>query len=83
MNNEQGISILAVGERITLLAFTFLNMSVDAGSPGGALSQTHILAGLMRRVGRHLDIEGDALPSDHFDLIGGSGLGAYVVLAIL
>jgi hypothetical protein len=57
-------------------------MSVDAGSPGGALSQIHILADLMDRLGRHLGIEGDVLPSDHFDLIGGSGLGAYVVLGI-
>jgi hypothetical protein len=36
----------------------------------------------MDRLGKHLGIEGDVLPSDHFDLIGGSGLGAYVVLAI-
>jgi hypothetical protein len=33
----------------------------------------------MRRLRGHLGLEGDALPCDHFDLIGGSGLGAYVV----
>jgi hypothetical protein len=47
----------------------------DAGSPGGVQSEMHILEELMRQLRTCLGRE-DLLPSDYFDLIGGSGIGA-------
>lgn len=38
----------------------------------------YIVSELMRRLGSELEFEGELPPSDYFDLIGGSGIGAYV-----
>lgn len=76
---EQGINILSFGRssyQWLLLELDFDFPIADAGSPGGCISQMYILAEVMQRLGRELGIEGDLLPSDYFDLIGGSGIGA-------
>lgn len=57
--------------------------TIDAGSPGGALSQVYIIAEFMRRLKERLGLDKDQSPADYFDLIGGSGLGAYVLLIII
>lgn len=57
-------------------------MIVDAGSLAGVISQMHILAELMDRLAAAQGIEGELLPSDHFDLIGASGIAAYVTFQI-
>lgn len=42
------------------------------------LSQLHVLADFTGRLATLQSIEGELLPSDYFDLIGGSGIAAYV-----
>lgn len=76
--DEKGVNILSLGRSCHQI-FLKLNSDsivVDAGSPGGVLSQMYILAELMVRLRSELGLDGDLLPSDYFDLIGGSGIGA-------
>lgn len=82
---EEGINVISLGKQSAHFTCPFkhcwpcLHPShsiLDAGSPGGALSQIYILAEFMRRLKEKLGKEEDLLPADFFDLIGGSGLGA-------
>lgn len=78
--DEKGINILSFGK--CYLIFSRLDpdpIIIDAGSPGGVLSQMYILAELMRRMEHELRSEETLLPSDCFDVIGGSGIGASVL----
>lgn len=63
--------------------FRLSHMVLDAGSLAGVLSQMHILSEFMSRLGIAEGIEGDLLPADHFDLIGGSGIAAYVAIPVI
>lgn len=77
IRHERGINILSLGRMSqTFRRIVPKTTFVDAGSLAGVLSQMHILADFMERLAAIKDAEEELLPSDHFDLIGASGIAA-------
>ena len=75
-----GLKIICLGENIGPVPYLPLTRcATDAGSPGGALSQLYILKELMARLALKSETDRPPLPCDYFDLIGGAGLGGYVL----
>lgn len=76
---ENGINILTLGANATsFYGIPSKALIIDAGSLAGVLSQMHVLVDFMDKLASVLEIEGDLLPSDHFDLIGASGIAGCV-----
>lgn len=77
IREERGINILSLGAIPQFFPpIVSKPIIVDAGSLAGVLSQLHVLADFMDRMATVEGIEGELLPSDHFDLIGASGIAA-------
>jgi hypothetical protein len=81
---DKGVRILSLGTHFVLSGAIGCTDSVnkDSGGPG-TYSQLLIVKEYMARLANDRGIdEGDIYPADYFDLMGGVGLGGYVVLCI-
>jgi hypothetical protein len=79
-SDADALRLLSIGSQHPLSSVetsypNLTDLSADAGTLAGAISQLIFLIEIMRRLSVDLDLDEPLLPCDYFDMIAGSGFG--------